>query len=64
MWSMGCILFEMLHKKYPLREEVLKSDKIDSILFKGTECYPLTFLEEQNGDKDIEEQDQLNVILK
>ena len=56
MWSMGCILFEMLHMKYSYTEEV-KSGKIDSILFKGTECYPLTFLEEQNGEKDIEEQD-------
>ena len=42
MWSMGCILFEILQVRYP-SQDIINSGIIDPVLFRGTECYPLSF---------------------
>ena len=42
MWAMGCILFEILQVRFP-SVKVLRGGVIDPILFRGQECYPLSF---------------------
>jgi len=48
MWAMGCILFEMLQVRFP-SYAVLEKGVIDPILFRGTECYPLTYSKKKNS---------------
>ena len=62
LWSMGCILFEILQVRFP-SEELVRYGEIDPILFRGKECYPLSFQDEPGKD-DIDDDDQLKVIMQ
>jgi hypothetical protein len=62
MWAMGCILFEMLQVRFP-SYAVLEKGVIDPILFRGTECYPLTYSKKKSSGG-ISDNDQLKVILR
>lgn len=57
MWSMGCILYELIITK-------LDQNK-DRILFRGTSCYPLSPVKEFSDEEfpEIEDTDQMKVIL-
>lgn len=58
MWSIGCILGEMLMKQ-PAHTDTLQP-KQNELMFKGKSCFPLSPTE--NGS--ICEDDQLNKILQ
>ena len=64
MWSLGCILGELIKFSDPYRAETK-----DFPLFRGTSCYPLSpcdeMLSQEKSDKHIvSSKDQLNVILE
>lgn len=62
MWAMGCVLYEILHVRYPSFSEP-HNGPLDSILFRGSQCYPLSFA----GNKDEAEScegDQLREIIR
>jgi len=47
MWSFGCIIYELL--KYIMREN--NNDfKKNRYLFKGTSCFPLSPIKNDNGE--------------
>ena len=56
MWAMGCILFEILQVRYP-SYEIIKSGMIDPVLFRGTECYPLSFKNKENDEDEVHDKD-------
>ena len=62
MWAMGCILFEILQVRHP-SQQIIKSGLIDPVLFRGSECYPLSFAK-MTKTEEIDPKDQLKVILQ
>ena len=67
MWSLGCILGELISFSDPYRTK--KSVKAGLAIFKGNSCFPMSPCEQmlQSKNKDsqtiISKHDQLNVIL-
>lgn len=67
MWSLGCILSEMITCTAPYKDNDLSCE--DRILFPGTSCFPLSPCHNTN-DKDPEEaqlvstDDQLRIIFE
>ena len=49
MWSLGCLMFELLHCSVETKDEEIKnSDNFyRHILFRGDSCYPLSPLSKQ-----------------
>ena len=67
MWSLGCILGELISYSNPYRSK--ESIKAGLAIFKGSSCFPLSPYEamQKNRDKKaqvISKNDQLNVILE
>lgn len=73
MWSLGCILFELIYCSQDYTKHLSPSmlrDKVESrILFPGTSCYPLSPCSAARKSKDksqniVSSSDQLIVINK
>ena len=66
MWSLGCILYELLSAALETTEEARKEckDKFRHVLFKGNHCFPLSPKAKDGAGMKFDEQDQLHAIVE
>ena len=66
MWSLGCILAEILSaaQESPEQAKKEKKDSYRHVLFKGASCFPLSPNPKDGHGKKFDEGDQLYTILE